>query len=66
MASSLSGFESEMTQLCERLAALPHERWDGTCTIGGQRVDVHWTARHIVHDATHHLGDVDRLRTALD
>jgi hypothetical protein len=28
-------------------------------------VDLHWIARHAVHDATHHLADVELLRYAL-
>jgi hypothetical protein len=62
---ALSRFQSEITQLCDRLRAVPHDQWDATCTIGGEDIDIHWIARHIVHDVTHHLGDVARLRLAL-
>jgi len=33
--------------------------------VDGDRVDLHWIARHAVHDPTHHLRDVARLRAAL-
>jgi DinB superfamily len=62
---ALAGFGSETKLLCERLRATPPDRWDRSCVISGEAVDVHWIARHIVHDVEHHLGDVDRLRAAL-
>lgn len=65
-ARALSGFRTEITQLCERLAATPKDRWAATCTLGRKHVDVHWVVRHVVHETTHHLGDLDRLRDALD
>lgn len=62
---ALSGFTAEISQLCTQLRGLAQDLWDATCTIGDEEIDVHWIARHIVHDVTHHLGDVDRLREAL-
>jgi hypothetical protein len=63
---ALSGFVTEIALLCERLRSTPNDRWLDTVTIRGEKVDVHWIARHIVHDVTHHLGDVDRLRQAIE
>jgi hypothetical protein len=33
--------------------------------VDGDELDVHWIARHAVHDSTHHLDDIARLRAAL-
>jgi hypothetical protein len=33
--------------------------------VADEAVDLHWIARHAVHDATHHLQDVTRLRANL-
>jgi hypothetical protein len=33
--------------------------------VGVDEVDVHWIARDAVHDPTHHLGEVGRLRASL-
>lgn len=62
---ALSLFSSEIAQLIDALRMIAPEQWDATCTIGSDTVDIHWIARHIVHDVTHHLADVARLRGAL-
>lgn len=36
------------------------EPWSRTAKIGGKPVDAGWALRHAVHDATHHLRDVER------
>lgn len=63
--AALAGFGSEISQLCAQLRDVPAEALNASCTIAGDTVDVHWIARHIVHDVTHHLGDLARLRAAL-
>ncbi len=62
---ALSGIEREANALRTRLGDLPDSSWDSTAIVGSDEIDVHWIARHAVHDATHHLLDVDRLRAAL-
>jgi hypothetical protein len=62
---ALSGIESEASALRDRLAELPGSVWYSKVTVGGDEVDAHWIARHAVHDATHHLLDIDRLREVL-
>jgi DinB superfamily len=62
---ALSGIDSEASALRDRLAELPGSAWYSKVTAGGDEVDARWIARHAVHDATHHLLDVDRLREAL-
>lgn len=62
---ALGGLRREADQLAERLDALTEAQWSSTVRFDGADHDVHWIARHAVHDATHHLLDLDRLRTAL-
>jgi S-DNA-T family DNA segregation ATPase FtsK/SpoIIIE len=65
MYAALSGIEREATLLATRLRALPPDSWEATAFLDGDPVDAHWLCRHAVHDATHHLGDVTRLRASL-
>jgi hypothetical protein len=62
---ALEGIDREARALVERLTAMSSSSWKATAMIGGIEVDAHWIARHAVHDATHHLGDVAQLRAAL-
>ena len=63
---ALTGFASEIGQLCDRLRQLAAEQWECSAIVSGNHVDAHWIVRHAVHDVTHHLGDVQRLRAALE
>jgi DinB superfamily len=63
---ALAGIDREATELSRRFEELPVTSWTATATIGGDAVDARWICRHAVHDATHHLQDVERLRRALD
>jgi hypothetical protein len=65
VGAALSGIDREARALRDRLANVPESSWSSTATVGGQKVDAHWTCRHAVHDAAHHLGDVTLLREAL-
>ena len=62
---ALEGIDREARSLADRLTALPKLMWNATATAGGIEMDAHWIARHAVHDATHHLDDVNHLRAAL-
>ena len=62
---ALAGIDGEAKALRDRLAELPAPSWAAAARVGGDWLDAHWIARHAVHDATHHLGDVRRLRDAL-
>ena len=62
---ALAGIEHEASALAERLTRLTPDQWDLAVKLDGDYVDPHWIARHVVHDATHHLGDVAHLRAAL-
>jgi hypothetical protein len=63
--AALHGLREEAQQLHDQLRRLPEPSWASTVVVGGEVLDVHWIARHAVHDATHHLSDVERLRERL-
>ena len=60
--SALAGIDREATSLRDRLSELPPSGWNSVVIVDGNEVDPHWIVRHAVHDATHHLLDVERLR----
>jgi hypothetical protein len=62
---TLSGIEHEVRELYGRLTDVSSASWEAVVVIGGEDVDLHWIARHAVHDASHHLDDVQRLRMRL-
>jgi hypothetical protein len=62
---ALRGLSVEAERLRESLTSISPGAWRSTVILGREAVDVHWIARHGVHDPTHHLGDVERLRAAL-
>lgn len=65
LQTALDGIEHEAGALSEELSDLSVGDWSLTVTFDAISVDPHWIARHSVHDATHHLLDVERLRSAL-
>ena len=62
---AVAGIEREATALRERLTQLTADQWNLAVRLDRDDVNPHWIARHVVHDATHHLGDVAHLRAAL-
>ena len=62
--SALAGIGREATALREDLSELSPEEWASTVILDGTEVDPHWIVRQAIHDATHHLLDVIRLRNA--
>jgi hypothetical protein len=62
---ALAGIDSEAKALRDRLAELAEGSWSSAAIVGDDAVDAHWICRHAVHDASHHLGDVRRLRQSL-
>ena len=62
---ALAGLSDEAEQLADALAGAPPPTWTSTVIVSGDVLDLHWIARHGVHDPTHHLRDVARLRAAL-
>ena len=65
VAAALAGLAGEVGQLRAALAAAPPGAWESHVIVDGDELDVHWIARHAVHDPTHHLGDIARLRASL-
>jgi hypothetical protein len=63
--AALDGIDHEARSLSQQLSELSSHDWILTVRFDGISVDARWIARHIVHDATHHLLDIDRLRSAL-
>ena len=56
----------EAEQLRDRLRATPVDEWPlATVTFDGRTVDLGWIGRHAIHDASHHLHDVGRIRVGL-
>ncbi len=62
---ALVGLSGEAEQLARALANTPPTTWSSTVVVSGDELDLHWIARHSVHDPMHHLRDVARLRAAL-
>jgi Mycothiol maleylpyruvate isomerase N-terminal domain len=63
--ATLASIDREARSLSQQLSGLAADDWSRTLGFDGTFVDPHWIARHAVHDATHHLLDVRRLRSAL-
>jgi hypothetical protein len=63
--SALAGIHRESTTLRLSISELPANAWESTVILDNSGVDAHWILRHAVHDATHYLLDVERLRDAL-
>jgi len=63
--AALAGVAAEADRLSGALAAAPPGAWTSHVIVDGDELDVHWIARHAVHDPTHHLGDVAGLRASL-
>lgn len=63
--AALAGLAAEAEQLGDALAAAAPGIWTSYVIVDGDGLDVHWIARHAVHDPTHHLDDIARLRTSL-
>jgi MOSC domain-containing protein YiiM len=62
---ALDALGEEARLLYEVAAATPPDRWSAWVTIDGERRDVGWTLRHAVHDVSHHLHDIGRIRHRL-
>jgi len=63
--AALAGIEREVTSLLRTFSELSPNEWHSIVTLDGANVDLHWIVRHAVHDSTHHLLDMERLRLVL-
>jgi hypothetical protein len=62
---ALAALSAEANLLYDGFTALSPSVWSTTVVVDGRDLDVQWIARHAVHDPTHHLSDVARLRASL-
>jgi hypothetical protein len=61
----LNRIDEEVTLLRMKFGALFTDAWASTVVLDNKDIDPHWIVRHAVHDPTHHLLDIERLRKAL-
>jgi hypothetical protein len=57
----LDSLERNATAMADRAARALPANFSRTATLGGEQVDAAWVLKHAVHDATHHLKDVERI-----
>ena len=66
LAAARERLRDEANSLARSLAEVPSDSWPRfTVGFSGDVVDLGWIGRHALHDATHHLHDVSRIRVAL-
>lgn len=65
-AVALDGFRSEVDRFVAALESIPQMRWSESVTVEDNKVDVRWILRHLIHDVTHHLGDIQQLKDKLE
>jgi hypothetical protein len=63
--AALVAIEREVTSLLESFSELSPNEWHSIVTLDGINVDPGWIVRQAVHDSTHHLVDIEHLRSAL-
>lgn len=61
---SLRRFRTEVELLVARAATLDPQHWSSSVVVGGNSHDVRWIVRHALHDLSHHLVDIERIRSA--
>lgn len=59
-ADVLGGLAANAERLAARAERALPDHWARTGSIGGVETDAGWLFRHAVHDASHHLRDVER------
>jgi hypothetical protein len=57
----LDQLAAEAEHMAERASKALPEHWSRQATTGGEATDAGWLLRHAVHDASHHLRDVERI-----
>lgn len=55
----LSALGANAGRMADRAERALTEHWKRTATMGGVETDAGWLLRHAVHDASHHLRDVE-------
>ncbi len=59
---ALQRVADEFESIHDLLRGLDDEQWGRTAVIGGEIRTIGWLARHVLHDAFHHLADIGRIR----
>lgn len=57
----LDQLATEAERMAERASRALPEHWNRGATMGGERTEAGWLLRHAVHDASHHIRDVERV-----
>lgn len=57
----LDSLERRANAMAQRASKALPEHFHRTATLGGETTDAGWVLKHVVHDATHHLKDVQRI-----
>ena len=57
----LDQLAAEAERMAERASTALPAQWSRVATMGGEPTDAGWLLRHAVHDASHHLRDVERI-----
>jgi len=66
LGAALARLRTEGAALHELTGAIPAAEWeDAAIILDGEPWTIGWTLRHGVHDVTHHLGDIGRIRHRL-
>ena len=63
--AALAGIEREATSLLESFSELTPVERHSIVTLDGTDIDPGWIIRHAVHDSSHHVVDIEHLRSAL-
>jgi MOSC domain-containing protein YiiM len=65
LARALADLDHETAALFDLARVIPVADWDSAVVVDGDEWSIGWTFRHAVHDVSHHLGDVGRIRRRL-
>jgi len=66
LAEASARMHVEGAALHDLACAIPPDTWEGgAVTIDGEAWSIGWTLRHTVHDVSHHLVDIGRIRHRL-
>ena len=65
VAVTLDAVRNEFDLMQQLLGSLNDDEWDNVVTVDGKATPIGWFARHVLHDAFHHLVDIGRIRYGL-
>ncbi len=60
-AEVLDQLGAEAERMADRASKALPAHWSRMATMGGEPTNAGWLLRHAVHDASHHLRDVERI-----